>query len=80
MRIDDVSTSSIWVRQVQYLRDPICANNNTGNTCLSLQVDYTHTDTDTDTHTDTDTDTNTDTDTDTATKTLDTPHKQNTQI
>ena len=39
MRIDGVSTSGIWVHQVQCLRDLICSKNmNTGNTCFSLQV------------------------------------------
>ena len=39
MRIYGVSTSGVWVRQVQCLRDPICANNkNTGNTFLSVKV------------------------------------------
>ena len=39
MRICGVSTSGVWVRQVHFLRDPICANNkNTGNTFLSVKV------------------------------------------
>ena len=39
MRIYGVSTSGVWVRQVQCLRDPMCANNNnTGNTFLSVKV------------------------------------------
>ena len=38
MRIYSVSTSGVWVRQVQCLRDTICANNkNTGNTLLSVK-------------------------------------------
>ena len=39
MWIYDVSTSGVWVRQFQCIRDPICANNkNTGNTFISIKV------------------------------------------
>ena len=39
MSIDVVSTSGIWVRQVQCRRDHMCSKNKkTGNTYLSLQV------------------------------------------
>ena len=39
MRIDSVSTSGIWVRQVPCCRDNMYSKNTyTGNTCLSLQL------------------------------------------